>query len=257
MQAQQQPMMPDWATQANAAPAFPQGFPVDMSQFQQPAPMTTPVSPFDQQQVMPQPAPQPMPMDMTTQFMPQPAVSADMLNAQLRQVGNEPAQLQAKLDTMEQIAISGSANNETYNLLVQEAKKSTDGLSGAQLDDARFIRKSALWSLGMLVRRQNADDPSSELFGSYKNAMNTFRTILGDKKMAPEVQAAAIQALQVVNRPNDPEIRDILGDVAKKPFFLFTIFPFNLFMTKYDPAVVRMAQETLNGKSIQLSALQA
>jgi HEAT repeat protein len=149
---------------------------------------------------------------------------------------SQPSSLQEKLNAMEEMAVRGQAPPQVYDLLKKEAIADTSQYTGQALDDANFVRQAALWALGMLNKSQNAGVKTDELPG-----LGLIEQILNNKKENSEVQTAAIQALQVIDRPKDKRIQKILKNALKSK----------------NPDVKRFAKEALAGKTIPLPTQQA
>lgn len=257
--AQPQPQPAPFNQSINYAPgAYPQPFfpnqplPPGPQQWQQPG--QQPVWPqqqpdpnqFNPNNVpQPEPAPVQQPPQEPIQQQPQqpeapkePAAPQEPVNplktASVDDLNNfvaSPATLQQKINAMEEIGIRGQGNPQTYELLKREALSDTNQLSGQALDDANYVRQAALWTMGMLNKAQNGSVPTDKLPG-----LSTIEKIIGNKKENPEVQAAAVQALQVINRPTDKRVDRILKTAAKNK----------------NQEVKRLAAEALAGKTIPL-----
>lgn len=152
----------------------------------------------------------------------------EQLNAMIA----NPQSLQEKVDAMEEIGIRGQATPETFELLKREALADTSALADPQAkDDANYIRQASLWTLGMLNKAQNGQVPTASLPG-----LNTIEQIINSKTENPDVKAAAVQALQVIDRSKDKRVAGILKKAAKDK----------------NPDVSRLAKEALAGQSIPL-----
>jgi hypothetical protein len=236
-QPQQQPFpypMPYFPNQP-FQPGPQQWPPFQQDQQPQPAPIQPNQVPQPEPQPV-QPQPQPEPVDANQPAQPPAPVepsnplktmSVDDLNNFIA----NPATLQQKINAMEEIGIRGQGNPQTYELLKREALSDTNQLSGQALDDANYVRQASLWTMGMMNKAQNGSVPTDKLPG-----LSTIEKILGNKRENPEVQAAAVQALQVINRPGDARIQKILKAAAKNK----------------NPEVKRIASEALAGKTIPL-----
>lgn len=207
--------------------------PIDMSQVPQPQP----------EPVQQQPQPEPAKMEELRPEPPKPELPKEPVNPyksanidDLNMMVANPTTLQEKINAMEEIGVRGQGSPQTYELLKREALADTAQLSGQALDDANYIRQAALWTMGMLNKAQNSSVPTDKLPG-----LATIEKILADKKANPEVQAAAVQALQVIDRPNDKRIQKILKAAAKNK----------------NPDVKRLAGEALAGKTIPLPTQQS
>lgn len=144
----------------------------------------------------------------------------------------QPQTLQEKVDAMEEIGVRGQGTPETFELLKQEALSDTSQLPPGQAqDDANYIRQAALWTMGMLNKAQNSQVPTQSLPG-----LTAIEQIINNKNENPDVKAAAVQALQVINRPTDKRVAGILKRASKDK----------------NPDVKRLAQEALAGKAIPL-----
>jgi hypothetical protein len=122
--------------------------------------------------------------------------------------------LQTKADAIGEIAIqSGMPNGnkfpqETYDRLQAIAKLDTKDIKGPAGDDLRYFRKTALWTLGLLNGSQNANVPVNTLAG-----IKTIEAIARDPKETNDIRIAAAQALQAINRSNDPTMQKVLKRV--------------------------------------------
>lgn len=144
----------------------------------------------------------------------------------------QPQTLQEKVDAMEEIGVRGQGTPETFELLKQEALSDTAQLPPGQAqDDANYIRQAALWTMGMLNKAQNSQVPTQSLPG-----LTAIEQIINNRNENPDVKAAAVQALQVIDRPKDKRVAGILKKAARDK----------------NPDVKRLAQEALAGKSIPL-----
>jgi hypothetical protein len=236
-QPQQQPFpypMPYFPNQP-FQPGPQQWPPFQQDQQPQPAPIQPNQVPQPEPQPV-QPQPQPEPVDANQPAQPPAPVepsnplktmSVDDLNNFIA----NPATLQQKINAMEEIGIRGQGNPQTYELLKREALSDTSQLSGQALDDANYVRQASLWTMGMMNKAQNGSVPTDKLPG-----LSTIEKIIGNKRENPEVQAAAVQALQVINRPGDARIQKILKAASKNK----------------NPEVKRIATEALAGKTIPL-----
>ena len=163
---------------------------------------------------------------------PQPQGLAQAPVEELNRMIAQPQTLQEKVDAMEEVGVRGQGTPETYELLKQEAMSDTSALPpGQSQDDANYIRQAALWTLGMLNKAQNANVPTASLPG-----LNAIEQIIGNRNENPDVKAAAIQALQVIDRPQDKQVAGILKKASKDK----------------NPDVKRLASEALSGKAIPL-----
>jgi hypothetical protein len=122
--------------------------------------------------------------------------------------------LQTKADAIGEIAIqSGMPNGskfpqETYERLETIAKLDTKDIKGPAGDDLRYFRKTALWTLGLLNGSQNSSTPVQSL-----PAIKTIESIARDPKETTDIRIAAAQALQAINRGNDPAMQQTLKRV--------------------------------------------
>lgn len=219
---------------------YPQYAQYPQQQFPQQQLQQQPMDPMaqqQQQQVDPAAQQQPVdPMAQQQQQQPpqQPGLSGKSID-ELNQMLANPQTLQEKVDAMEEIGVRGQATPETFGMLAQEALTDTSQLTGQAKDDANYVRQASLWTLGMLNKAQNSQVPTAQLPG-----LDAIRTILNNKKENDDVQAAAIQALQVIDRPNDKTIRGMLKGSAG--------------WREKNPDVKRLAKDALSGKSIPLPA---
>jgi hypothetical protein len=195
--------------------------------------------PFQQvpQPDFPQPVDQPQQPELQPAQPPQEpgnpfkSATVDDLNMMI----SSPATLQEKINAMEEVGVRGQGNPQTYEILKREALADTSQLSGQPLDDANYIRQAALWTMGMLNKAQNSSVPTDKLPG-----LASIEKILSNRRENPEVQSAAVQALQVIDRPNDKRIQKVLKAAAKSK----------------NPDVKRLANEALAGKTIPLPTQQ-
>ncbi|MGE0200211.1 MAG: hypothetical protein AB7P76_04505 [Candidatus Melainabacteria bacterium] len=261
-QPAQQPSYPQPAAMPGAQPgALPGAYPVPVNQFnvppggfpQQVPPQTfapqpipgqlpgqqpgQPMMPTPESQVPPPPPagqpglpPEQAAQGMTPGAQPAPGALKTATVEQLNAMIANPQNLQQKVDAMEELGIRGAGSPETYELLKKEAMTDTTQLAGQLKDDAVYVRQAALWTLGMLNKAQNAQVPAEQLPG-----LKTIEQIIDDRNADPDVAAAAVQALQVINRPEKP-ITAILKKASKSK----------------NPDVSRLAKEALSGKGITI-----
>lgn len=154
---------------------------------------------------------------------------------QLNQIIATPRRLQEKVDAMEAVGLRGLATPLTYRLLQLEAISRPNAISQQELDDPHYmddrnyIRQAALWTLGMLDKALNSNLPSTSL-----QSIHVIRYILSDPEENSDVKLAAVQALQVINRPADEFIRALFQRGLKDK----------------DTALRRLCQEGLRGVTI-------
>jgi hypothetical protein len=156
--------------------------------------------------------------------------SIEELNSMLAQSQN----VQDKLNAMAELAHPQRrvGNAATYELLKREAAADTSAIPpGPQKQQADELRKDALLTLGILNAAQNAVGPTDRLPG-----IDVIDQVLSDPKTDPSVKIAGIQALQTINRPDDPLIRKILEKAQKDG----------------NPDVKTRAQSALAGEAIPL-----
>ncbi len=216
---------------------YPQGQPVNNPfYFPQPQPQYyPPQQPFQSPEGMMSPQPQQVSTQPNQeQPLAPPANTPQTATLEdLNTMVDQPATLQERVDAMEEIGVRGFGTPKTYELLQREALANTDHLEGLAKDDANYVRQAALWTLGMLNKAQNATVPTDSLPG-----LNAIEQILKDKRENPDVKSASVQALQVINRPNDKRIKKVLKKASKDK----------------DPNVSRLAKEALSGKTIPIPA---
>ena len=163
----------------------------------------------------------------------QPATLENAPVDQLNMMIAQPQTLQDKVNAMEELAVRGQGSPETFELLKREAGAAPPaGLSPQQADEANYVRQAALWTLGMLNRSQNPSTPVASLPG-----VGAIEQILKNKNENPDVKAAAVQALQVMNRSGDPAVKKILKAASKDK----------------NPDVKALAQQALSGGPAQLA----
>jgi chemotaxis protein histidine kinase CheA len=226
--AQQQPQTPvDPMQQAQAAAQ--QQAPVDPAQAQAAA---DPMQQTAQQQAQP-------PVDPTQQT-PQPGAPQDLSFASTEELNNMISQapsIQDKVNAMAELSVRGQGNPATYEILKREASADTSAIpAGPQQQQANYARQTALWTLGIMNAMQNASAPTAQLPG-----LGVISQLVADPKADPSVKVAAIQALQVINRPQDPAIKQILKKAQKDA----------------NPDVKARAQSAAAGESIPLPTQQA
>jgi hypothetical protein len=214
----------------------PQQWPQPQQQWPQPQPIEPQNVPQPQpQQVQlpepPKPEEAPKPVPPQEPVNPLKTAGVDDLNMMVA----NPATLQEKVNAMEEIGVRGQGNPQTYDLLKKEALSDTSQLTGQSLDDANYVRQAALWTLGMLNKSQNSGVPTDKLPG-----IAAIERIIGNKKENVDVQEAAVQALQVIDRPKDKRIVKILKQAAKSK----------------NPDLKRLANDALAGKTIPLPTQQ-
>lgn len=142
--------------------------------------------------------------------------------------------LQDKMRAMAELAeYRKQGTPETYELLKREAMAETSMLPPG--NDANKIRMAAFWTLGILNAVQNAQAPTVQLPG-----LSVISQVVADPKTDPGVKVAAIQALQVINRPQDPAIQQILSRAQKDS----------------NPDVKLRAQSALAGEAIPVPSAQ-
>lgn len=204
----------------------------------------------NQAQVAPQPpAPQQPAMDPALmQPQPQPPADPAMMqgpqqpvgpmdftqssNEELNRVLMEGQSLQDKVDAMAEISNRKQGTPETYAILKSIAGEDTSMIpAGEAKDTADYARQTALWTLGMLNGTQNASAPTAQLPG-----MNVISGILSNPQESPAVKIAALQSLQAMNRPQDPDINKIYNRSKKDP----------------DPGVKARATSAAAGEVIQI-----
>ena len=163
------------------------------------------------QQLQPQAAQQAMPPQ-------QPPLGADPQSLsfasvdQLNQVIAQGATFQDRVNAMAELSgVRGQANSTTYELLkgTITAEPPPGALPPEATQQVNSLRQAALWTLGLLNAKQNAAVPTNRLPG-----MAEIDQIVSSKTTDPMIQTAAIQALQVLNRPKDPTLQSILGKAA-------------------------------------------
>lgn len=135
--------------------------------------------------------------------------STDQLNQMIAQSPN----LQDKVNAMAELSVRGQGNAMTYDLLKQTAMADTSTIPpGPEQQQANYVRQTALWTLGIMNAIQNAAAPTAQLPG-----LGVISQIISSQNTDPSVKVAAIQALQVMNRPQDPIIKQILNQAKKDP----------------------------------------
>jgi multidrug efflux pump subunit AcrA (membrane-fusion protein) len=151
---------------------------------------------------------------------------------ELNRMISQPKTLQEKVDAMEEIGVRGQGTPETFELLKQEGLADTSTLPPGQAqDDANYVRQAALWTMGMLNKAQNGQVPTAQLPG-----LNVISQIIGNKNENSDVKAAAVQALQVMNRPQDKEFQKLFKTAEKDK----------------NPDVSRLGADGRAGKNIPL-----
>lgn len=229
-QAVNQPYMPNYGYPGY----YPQQYQNAYNPYQQYQQYPQQQQPYTPQQPPQQQQPPAAPAQQQPQQPQQPDLTTVPIE-QLNQMIASPKTLQEKVDAMEALGLRGDATPETYQLLAQEALADTSQLTGQQQDDANYIRQAALWTMGMLNKAQNGQMPGGQLPG-----INAIEQVIRNKNENPDVKAAAVQALQVINRPDDKKIKKILKKAAKDK----------------NPDVKRLAKDALAGKGIPLPGSQ-
>ncbi|HEX2189259.1 MAG TPA: hypothetical protein VHG51_10200 [Longimicrobiaceae bacterium] len=118
--------------------------------------------------------------------------------------------LQAKVNAMEEVGLRALESPAVYRLLAVEARRDTSRLEGQARADADYVRQAALWTLGLIFKGRYADRPTVQFPG-----LDTIRAVVGDEAEDPEVRMAGVQALQILGRPNDPEVRAIVATAQR------------------------------------------
>lgn len=225
--AQQYPYpQPQWPPQQ-----WPQQFDPNSVPQPQPQPPVQQAPPAEEPPKPPKVQEPPKPQPPQEPVNPMKTASVDDLNALIA----NPNTLQEKVNAMEEIGVRGQGNPQTFELLKREALSDTSQLSGQALDDANYVRQASLWTMGMLNKAQNASVPTDKLPG-----LNVIEKILSNRKENPDVQAAAVQALQVIDRPTEKRVQKILKAAAKSK----------------NPDVKRLANDAMSGKTIPLPTQQ-
>ena len=181
-----------------------------------------------QAQAMMPPGAMPPGVEQGTQAPPVKTANIEQLNTMI----DMPASLQERVNAMEEIGIRGLGTPKTYDLLQREALADTSHLTGMAREDANYVRQAALWTLGMLNRAQNSNLPGNKLPG-----LNAIEQILDNRTENSDVKAAAVQSLQVLNRPTDKRIKKLLEQVVSK---------------EKNQDLVRLAKQALSGKTIPI-----
>jgi len=210
----QQPGLP---AQPQPLPQQPLGLPPELLAQQQQLPQQGPMGPVGmpfptqpQQPGMPaelMPPQQPQAVVPTPAQPEQPAAQPlrNLTAEELNQMIDKPASLQERVDAMEEVGVRGFATVDTFDLLRREAMADTSHLNGLALEDANYVRAAALWTAAMVNRTMNNDLPTKQL-----PLINEVATIIKNKNEQPDVQEAAVQYLQVLNRPEDKQVKKYL-----------------------------------------------
>jgi hypothetical protein len=140
---------------------------------------------MQQQQPQQPPMPPPQPQGLSAAAFPE-------LNAMIAQ----PQTPDDKMQALNEVAMRGQGDVETYALLADSALTPTPGLAP---EDADQIRRAALMALGTTAQAQNANVPVSELPG-----MDAIYSIIKNKNENPAVKAEAVRALRMIENPPHP-----------------------------------------------------
>jgi hypothetical protein len=154
---------------------------------------------------------------------------------QLNQIINTPRTLQEKVNAMEVVGLRGLATPLTYRILQLEAISRPVAASQEELDDWNYVRQAALWTLGMLDKALHGDLPTTSL-----QSINVVRYLLSEPDENSDIKCAAVQALQVIDRPSDKSIRALYQRGLKDT----------------DLAVRKLCQQGLRGVTIPLPTPQ-
>lgn len=154
-------------------------------------------------------------------------LTIEELNQQL----DKPTSLQERVEAMEELSVRGYATVDTFDLLRREAMADTSHLSGLAFDDANYVRAAAFWTAAMINRVMNSDLNTKEL-----PLINEVKTVIKNKKENTEIREAAVQYLQILNRPDDKVVKKLLKTAAKSK----------------QGKISEIARDALSGKVISL-----
>lgn len=145
----------------------------------------------------------------------------------------QPTGPRERVDALAEIGIRGFGDARTFFALEQEALADSGSLPPGQgRDDANYIRQAALWTIGALNRPERTEGvPTSRMIG-----LDAIKTVLEGEAENAEVKSAAVQALMVINRPQDPMFISMLHRVRNDR----------------SPHVRQLVEDALAGKVIQL-----
>lgn len=230
-----QPFLPNYGPQfppANQqAYQYPYNYQQQQQQYQPEVPNANQLPPDQQQQPVDQ-----APVEEQQPQEPQGPDYATMPVEQLNQILANPQSIQEKVDVIEQVAMRGQANPETFKLLEQEALLDTSGLPDNNLrQQADYVREAAIWSLGLLNQTQHAQTPTAQLPG-----LSAFDQIAKSKNESDIVKAAVAQSLGLMGRENDKQVKKILKKLAKNK----------------NAVSGAIAKDILDGKGLQLQGMQ-
>jgi hypothetical protein len=117
--------------------------------------------------------------------------------------------LQGVVDAMEEIGVRGTFDMQTVNLLRYRARADTRNLPPGQAqDDANYVRQAALWTLGMINYTDEVEERA--ILG-----LDVIGDIISNRNENPDVKYAAVQAIQVMNRINHPDVRRLLKTASQ------------------------------------------
>ncbi|MDX2083923.1 MAG: hypothetical protein SFZ03_00865 [Candidatus Melainabacteria bacterium] len=170
----------------------------------------------------------------------------------LAQPTTDPAIVQQKLTAIDELNFRNQVDPQSASLLLQELQSKpgtlNDGSPEGQMlqSQINYLRQASAWTLGTQLAALAANGtPPTELpgIGKKRNAPDAvFERILKDKTEDANVKMSALQALMLVNKPNDPRIKQILKEATGRG---------------QDEAVKQLAKAALNGETIMSPGLDA